>query len=452
MAFLKRFVDTFKALSPVPNNRGTWFPLVREPYSGAWQNNDEWHRDTVLAFHAVYAAVTLIASDIGKMRIKLTELNRDGIWTETTSPAFSPVLNKPNRYQNHIQFKESWILSKLIHGNTVALKVKDGRGIVTSMFVLDWTRVKVLVSDDGSVFYELNQDNLSGLEQSITVPASEIIHDRMNTLFHPLIGVSPLFACGFSASLGLSLQRNSKHFSDNSSNPGGILTAPGHISPENAAELKAYWNDNFTGTNAGKIAVVGDGLKLQSLRMSSADSQFIEQLRWTAEVVASVFHVPGYKIGIGQSAQTYNNIDALNQQYYSECLQILIESMELSLDTGLGIDTATTVRKMRTELDIEALLRMDTATKTKAMVDQVGGGIRSPNEARRNFDLPPVMGGDTPYLQVQNYSLEALGKRDELGPPVTPGAALPAPEAPAASVEPEMSEDEILRIFKQELA
>jgi phage portal protein BeeE len=48
-----------------------------------------------------------------------------GIWTETDSPAFSPVLRKPNRYQNRIQFWESWILSKLTRGNAYVLKERD---------------------------------------------------------------------------------------------------------------------------------------------------------------------------------------------------------------------------------------------------------------------------------------------------------------------------------------
>lgn len=45
-------------------------------------------------------------------------------------------------------------------------------------------------------------DNLSTLEEGLTVPASEIIHDRMNCLFHPLVGISPIFACGLAAMAG----------------------------------------------------------------------------------------------------------------------------------------------------------------------------------------------------------------------------------------------------------
>ena len=41
---------------------------------------------------------------MAKMRLKLVEQDADGIWTETESPAFSPVIRKPNAYQNRIQF------------------------------------------------------------------------------------------------------------------------------------------------------------------------------------------------------------------------------------------------------------------------------------------------------------------------------------------------------------
>ncbi len=123
-------------LTPV-DGRGGWYPLVREPYTGAWQKNDEWTADTVLAYHAVYACITLIANDIGKLREKLVEKDSDGIWSEITSGAFSPVLRRPNRYQNHIQFKQWWITSKLIRGNAYALKQRDNRGIVTALYLLD---------------------------------------------------------------------------------------------------------------------------------------------------------------------------------------------------------------------------------------------------------------------------------------------------------------------------
>lgn len=191
-----------KSLAPV-DQRGGWWPIVREAYPGAWQQNVEVTLDAVLSHSAVFRCVSLIASDVAKMRIRLVQVDADGIWTETTSPSYSPVLRKPNRFQNRIQFFTNWMESKLTRGNTYVLKERDNRGVVVRLYVLDPDRVKPLVADDGSVYYELRQDALAGLpESAIVVPAKEIIHDRWNTLFHPLVGLSPIFANGLAATQG----------------------------------------------------------------------------------------------------------------------------------------------------------------------------------------------------------------------------------------------------------
>jgi HK97 family phage portal protein len=411
------------ALASVNDGRGGWWPIVRESFAGAWQQNVDIQLDNVMTFAALYACVTLIASDIGKLRIKLMQSDADGIWSETDSPSFSPVLRKPNRYQNRIKFLEQWISSKLIWGNTYALKSRDARNVVSELYVLDPQRVRPLVAPDGEVFYELKTDWLCGLEQSqVVVPAREIIHDVMIPLYHPLVGVSPISACGLAAVQGLKIQGNSTLFFGNGSQPGGVLTAPGAISQPTADRLKAYFDTNFSGANVGKVAVLGDGLKYEPMRVNAVDSQLIEQLKWTAENVCSAFHVPPFMVGIGPPP-AYNNIEALSVQYYTQCLQNPIESLELCLDEGLELP-----KPYGTELDLDGLMRMDTPTKVKAAADSIGSGGMSPNEARRKyFDLGPVKGGNTPYMQQQNYSLAALERRDNAAPPPPTPPLVPPP-------------------------
>src|SRR5690606_15139072 len=94
-----------KAMSPVMQGRGGWYRIF-EPFAGAWQQNVEVRYDSVLSNHADFACRTLIASDISKLRIKLVKKDENGIWEETTNPAYSPVLRKPNHFQNRIQFFE----------------------------------------------------------------------------------------------------------------------------------------------------------------------------------------------------------------------------------------------------------------------------------------------------------------------------------------------------------
>ena len=421
-------------LSTVSAGRGGWWPIVRESYPGAWQQNIPATAETVLTHAAVYACVTLIASDIGKLRVKLVTQDDDGIWQETENGAHSPVLRKPNRYQNRIKFYEQWIVSKLIHGNTYAVKQRDARNVVTALYLLDPTCVWPLIADDGQVYYRLGRDRLSQIQTDVVVPQSEMIHDVMIPLFHPLVGVSPIYACGVSAIQGITIQQNTTRFFGNSAVPSGILTAPGHIDQANADELKTRWETAFTGENAGRVAVLGDGLTYDKMSMSAVDSQLIDQLKWTAENACTAFHVPPYLIGIGPVPPN-SNPETLQIQYYAQCLQNLIECIEILLDEGLEMTVNAVGQPIGTEMDLDDLIRMDTKTKVTAAADAIKGGGMSPNEARaRYLDLGPVEGGDAPYLQQQNYSLEALAKRDAQADPFkSNSSATPAPPADGAA-------------------
>jgi HK97 family phage portal protein len=415
-------------LSSVYDNRGGWWPIVREPFTGAWQRNMEWTTDTVLAHHAVYACITRIAQDIGKLRPKLVERDDDGIWSEVENAAHSPALRKPNRFQNHIQFKESWAISKLVRGNTYVLIERDARRVPTAFYVLDPSRVKVLVAPDGAVFYELHADNLAGFEHDLpAVPASEIIHDRMNCLYHPLVGTSPIFACGTAANMGLQIQENSAAFFGNGSNPSGILSSAVPITAEKSAELSDLWNARFGKDKSGGVAVLGSGMTFSQMRMSAVDSQTIEQLKWTAETVCSTFHVPPWKVGIG-SRPAYTKPENENQAYYSDCLQTHIEQWELCMDQAFAFDTTKTEgRWLGVELDLDGLLRMDEGSQIETLSKAVGGSLLTVNEARKKVDQKPVDGGDSIWMQQQNYSLEALAERDRNDPfPAKPTPALPA--------------------------
>src|SRR4051812_48937660 len=110
-----------------------WGNRILESFAGAWQRNvvvDS--KECLLAF----GAVTMIAADAAKLRIKLVEhIGATGIWREVGSSPYIAVLRRPNRYQTKVQFVESWMLSKLLHGNTYVLKERDERRIVVALYV-----------------------------------------------------------------------------------------------------------------------------------------------------------------------------------------------------------------------------------------------------------------------------------------------------------------------------
>lgn len=418
-----------KALaSSVPVNRG-WWQIISEPFSGAWQRNKEERRETLLQYPTLYACISRIATDIGKLPFSLQAKNSNGIWSATDSAAFSPVLREPNHYQTPQQFREYWMLSKLMQGNTYVLKERDSRGVVVGLYILDPCQVVPQVSTSGEVFYQLYTDDLNLLpfeDGLLSVPASEVIHDRCICPFHPLIGLPPIAAAYWPALKNMRILRSSSEFFANNAQPSGILSAPGAINDGTAQRLKEYWNENFTGANAGKVAVVGDGLQFVSLASKSVDSQMVEQLRYSDEQICQPFGIPPFKVGLG-TIPSGLGVDAINQLYYDDALQSHIQAMETLITLGLN------ATPYKVDMDESVLMRMDAGKKAEYHKTLTDGSIEAINEARLEFNLPPLQGGDTVYMQQQDFPLDQVRNN------VLPSNA-PAQE-PAA--EPEQDDQDI---------
>jgi len=414
-----------------PLRQSSAFGWIVESFGGSWQSNRALEStQNMLAFSAVYACQALIAGDVAKLGINLLRHRDDSTWQPEENPAYSRLLRTPNRFQTRIQFLNYWMTSKLTHGNAYVLLERDQRRVVSAMYPLDPRAVMPMVAGDGSVYYRIQSDDLAGVKEGGNlIPASEIIHDRGPCLFHPLVGVSPLYACASSTTQGIRIQDNSARFFENMSRPSGQLTAPGKIDDITAERIKKQFEEGFAANNLGRILVTGSDLKFEPFTMPAEQSQLIEQLKFTVEDVARAFGVPLYKIAAGQTP-AHTNVAALNLEYYQQALQIHIESIETLLDQGLGLGSDLCV-----ELDLDGLYRMD--PKTLAEADEIGvrSGIVAPNEARAKRNLKPVTGGASPYLQQQNYSLSALAKRDASEDPFQTAA-------PAARKEPAAADDE----------
>lgn len=430
-----------KALTPVADWRGGW-RVISEAFAGAWQRNEEIKVGDLTCYPTLYGCLNRISQDIGKLPFLLKEEDDKGIWKVTKSPAYSPVLRNPNGYQTAQQFRETWVLSKLINGNTYVLKQRDERNVVVKLYILDPCRVIPMISENGSVFYQINYDTANNLlpasypAKQMVVPASEIIHDRLNCFHHQLIGVPPLCAAHWPTAKNMKILKSATEFFGNNSQPGGILTAPAGMSQTDADTLKAYWNENYTGTNAGKIAVIGADMKFTPFAMKSADSQLVEQMRYSDEQICQPFGIPPFKIGIG-SIPAGMKVDDINQLYYGDALQAHIEAMENLLDDGLKIE-----RPLGVELDLWPLLRMDLGKQAEVETKLTGGGIKTPNEGRHAFGLEPLEGGDTVYMQQQDFPLDQVRKNKIADAPAAPTA--PAEDEESLSdeeMDSEMEED-----------
>lgn len=402
---------------------GDVWHTIHEPSTGAWQRNQEIEvsKNDQMRHHAVFACISLITCDIGKLKIK-TKKNINGV-SQTCDSNVKKLLAKPNEFQNWQQFVEAWATSKATSGNVYVWKVRNIFGDVWKLQILNPERTKPLVDPHGNVFYQVRKDRLFNLSEDVVFPASEIIHDRFNCFYHPLVGLSPITACALSASQGISIQRNAQSFFANESRPSGILTAPGAISETNSKELKDNWEKNYSKGGRGGTAVLSDGMTYVPMSVAAHDAQLVEQLKMSGEIVCTAFRVPAFKVGL--ATLPGGKISDHNDIYYSDCLQHYIESMENLLNQHLDLEDG-----VEAEFCLDALLRMDASSQMDYLDKGVKGAIMSPNEARAKIGLSAVPGGESPMIQQQNYSLAAIAKRDSGDPFAKAPAPTPTDDQP----------------------
>lgn len=394
-----------KGLRAVSGNHHWNRILVDEPYSGAWQKNDELTQNQKACFPTVFSCISLISKDIGKMGLTLKRW-KDGVLQSTGHPFdLRYILKKPNHFQTWQQFQEYWTNCLLLRGNAYIFIVRDVFGVPARLVCLNPDLVQPLVSESGEIFYSVYNDLLAQTEPE-NIPASEIIHDRINCLYHPLVGLSPIFACGVAAGVGHHILHATSKLFSNGARPASLLVAPGPLENSKAKEMQKRWNEKFTGNGIGGTAVLSDGVQYTQLGISAIDAQTIEQLKYSSFMIATAFNVPPFKLGLEPPP---SDVQSANEIYFSDCIQAYVESRENLIDEALELKTKYSCELY---LDIDALIRMDRTSKMNFFSTGTQRGIFSPNEARAAFGYGPVSGGESPMIQQQNYSLEAIRKRD----------------------------------------
>lgn len=422
----------------VPAARGVSYFLgpIMEAFGGAWSRHVVAEsNENLLRFSPVYACVSRISKDISILRPMLMGPGKGGTKVEVTDPAspYLGLMRRPNPYMTWVQFLDYWMVCKLLYGNAYAIKERDARGIVTALYPIDPRRAQLNVStEDGAIYYSFTGDALARIPSGVALlDASEVLHDRSTCFWSPLVGVPPVYAAAAAGTLGMRIQNNSERFFANMSRPSGHLSFPNSIDPEQAKLLKQEMESGFSGVNVGRVMVTSGGAKFETMSIAAEQAQLAEQLKATVEEVARAFGMPLHKIQAG-AIPTYTNIASYNQQYLDDALKPHIEAFEALMTLEVVMKKEYSV-----ELDLSGLFRMDPKTRAETAEILSRAGHLTPNEGRARENLPPVAGGDTCYLQQQNYSLEALAKRDAQEDPF--GTAKPAPED---TEEPEAPEDD----------
>ena len=258
-----------------------------------------------------------------------------------------------------------------------------------------------------------------------TIPAELIIHFKRLSLTNDIHG-QPVIKAGETS---LNLDKWTRDYNANMMKRGGVppllLSAEGDLTEDQAKLLGDRWDAKHSGTqNAGKVAVMGAGLKAQELGRSDKDGSYGELSTRTRKEILSMFGVPAIIAGDFSDASVLKNADVQERLFWRDTI-LRGEMSELLGVLNEMFLPLYGVRGLRLEPDeskIEALQEAEGDVHQRVSV-AVGGPYMTINEGRIKAGLDPLgPEGDVVYVDPNKLP---LGEKPP--PPVAIPIPMPTP-------------------------
>lgn len=328
----------------------------------------------------------------------------DGGRVRVSTSALARVLRRPNDYQSISDLLLNLTRRLYEHGEVFAYAVRNNRGAtgggeITELHLMRYGMP--LIGSDGSIFYWLSGNEIADyrFDLSEPVPARDVLHIRLHTPRHPLKGVSPILATTLERAMAGAALNQQVAFYLNQARPSYILQTDQNLTAEQTAALRARWDEQTQGENAGKTPILTNGFKAEKIALSAADSQLADMLKMTDQSVALAFRIPLQVLGVGNTP--FASTAALISAWKSSGLGFALNHIEEAIGYLFGLKGQP---DEYLEFDTEYLLRSNFEERMKGWQMAVKSGL-SINEFRKSEGYAAVDGGDEPRVQMQDVPI-----------------------------------------------
>jgi HK97 family phage portal protein len=392
----------------------------------------------------VYACLAAYSQTIATLYGEHFKYDNDKVKTRIHDSAPARVLHTPNSYQTRSDLLLNAVVALLKHGNCYAVAGRDNRGEVNALHLVNSQSTTPYIEPEShAIFYALGANPMLG-NIDVLIPQRDVLHIKMNTPRHPLVGVSPIEHAAMAIAANSAISGHQASFFNNMSRPSGVLSTDLKLNRDQMNVLRQAWEEQSKGMNSGHIPILGGGIKFEAMALSSQDAQMVEAFNMSVNDIARAFRVPLPLLQQHSEGSTYNNVEALISHWLSGGLGFLLEHVEQSFDKFFGLPTTE-----RIEFDVGSLLRTDFTGRVDGYSKLVQGGLMTINEGRSKLDgLSAVENGDKPIVQQQMVPLGWTEEQARLAA----ANPKPAPAPPiAAPVDPEAAKGAIVYQLKQAL-
>ena len=362
---------------------------------------------SALALSAVWGCANLISGTISSLPFEVHRRASGGMTgVDAAHPLHSVIYDSPNYDQTALDFWDYMCLSLELWGNAFA-RVERSGGRVVALYPVQPEAMAVSRSASGVITYRWSQE---GRHYERT--DRDVLHIR-GPGGDPLGGMSTLKFGREAFSTALAADRAAGGMFKNGLRPSGVISIKEWLTPEQRALTDQRLAEKYTGAiNSGRPFIAEGGMEYKHISISPDDAQMLESRQFGIEEICRFFGVPPVMIGhSGASTAWPTSVEQQMITFQVYALRRRIKRIEQAVGKQL-LSPDERAAGVSARFNLDALLRGDSASRSAFYVAMSGIGGMTINEIRGRENLPPVPGGDTPRMQMQNVPITQTGASD----------------------------------------
>lgn len=334
----------------------------------------------ILSIPAFWRAVKILSGVIASLPLEVIEEGDDNTENVVRRHPVSTLLRNPSNLYSRYNFFETLIVHLYAHGNFYAI-IKKKVGRPAALQIVDKPQqVTAKINARGDLLYEIDNQ---------TYASDRVVHIS-NLSWNGIIGFSQADLHRDNYGLAISNRDYANTFYANGAHLAGVLKHPGRLTPDAYDRLRMSWESRYGGSgNAGKTAILEEGMDYSSIGLKPADASFAETKKLTTADISLLTGVPRFLLE--DSDPTFNNGETITRLFTNFTILPLCENIESEFNRKLFFeDEAET---MRVRFNLNQLLRADTEQRGRYIDNLMKWGIINRDEARKMEGWNPIEDG-----------------------------------------------------------
>jgi HK97 family phage portal protein len=356
---------------------------------------------------ATFACVQAISETVATLPLVTYLVDTDGSRHEQPLHPVARLFGRqPNDQQTAPEFVEMQTAACLLKGNSYAEIVRDARGAPVALHPMNPDLVSVArLPGTRRVRYDYADPIMNRTRHLLP---EEVFHlkDRSDD---GIVGKSRLARAREAFATAAATERYAGRVYANSASLSGVFVHPQELGDQASARLRKELESLYTGAgNAGRIAILEEGMSFSPTSISPEDAQMLDSRRFGVEQIARLFGVPPPIIG-DLSRATFSNIEQLGKWFADRTIRPWLTRWERALERSLLSEESR--RTHRLEFDMDLLLRGDLLGRMQAYRIGREIGVYSAADLRSFESLNPRTDPDAEtFLSPLNMASEQTGR------------------------------------------